>query len=207
MTLTRARIGLVATAIILLALAAFAASRCAARVSLAGQTLNVAMPADLPVDVEVIEAGPPRLPEPASSSASGVPVRLKETLSLVAHIDARVPLKTTVRYVGRIPIKASVPLNATVRTTVLGIPITAPVRGEMPIDLQLPVDLSIPIDQPIHLKLDAPITATIDQVVHIPLRANLKTRISFADASIPVGVTPSELTLPLAKIRLTGAAP
>lgn len=175
-----------------------------AHLPLQNQTLNVAMPPDLPVRVDVINAGAADVATDPAPSESGIPVRLNETLNLKVSFDSMVPLRMEVRYHGEIPVKTTVPLNTTVSTRVLGVPLNLPVQGEIPLELKLPVDLKIPIDQPVRLRFTAPLSAQIDQVVHIPLRARLDARIQFADPIIPITVREAELGLPLNALSLSG---
>jgi hypothetical protein len=175
-----------------------------AHVPLLDQRLNIVMPPDLPVQVEVLQAGAPGAPPDAST---GVPVRLNETLKLNVDFDTMVPLRMNVRYRGSIPVKTDIPINTQVRTRVLGVTMTLPIEGSIPLNLSLPVDLNIPIDQLVRLKFSAPLSGRINQIVHIPLRASLEARIRFADPLIPITVRQTELALPLRDLWLSGPTP
>lgn len=171
-------------------------------VPLHDQALQAQLPADLPVSVSVLQGRGPG----ADDDSRGIPVRLNETLKLNVDFDTEVPLSLTVRYQGTIPVNTMVPIDTTMDTRVLGIPMTLPINGEIPLDLDLPVDLTIPISQPVRLAFTAPITARVDQVVHIPLQAELETRIHFGDTPLPLRLQHSVLALPLDRLWLTGKA-
>lgn len=172
--------------------------RASVRVPMDGQELRVRIPGTLPVQVEVLDA---RGLE-AAVDARGIPVRLAETLKLRIDLDTEVPLALTVRYRGQIPVRAQVPVDTTMQTRVLGVPMSLPVKGTIPLDLDLPVDLAIPIEQPVRLKFSAPITARVDQTVHIPLKAELDARIRFGEDPIGLTVADSAFALPLRAIGL-----
>jgi hypothetical protein len=183
------------------AIACFVLVNYSARVPLRAQSLQAQMPTDLPVQVEVIQAG-----GLDGDGGEGVPVRLKETLQLQAEFDAMVPLAMNVQYRGTIPVKADVPVRTEVKTRVLGIPMTLPIEATFPLDLTLPINLEIPVKQAVRVKFSGPVSARVDQVVRIPLRAQLETRIRFTDAMIPITVRQADLEVPLSALSLSGPA-
>lgn len=164
-------------------------------VPLHDQPLAVRMPADMPVTVEVLAAG-----APGAANRDGVPVRLREQLQLRVDMDAEVPLALTVRYVGEIPVRAEIPVDTAIDTRVMGVNMTLPIKGTIPLDFMLPLDLTIPIEQDVRLDFSAPMSAHIDQDVTIPLRAGLDARIRFGEAPIDLMLQESELVLPLGSI-------
>lgn len=179
-------------------------ARYSVHVPLHEQALQVSMPDDLPVSVEVVGAGDIGA---AVADERGVPVRLDEYLDVNVMVDTEVPVNTEVHYRGSLPVKARIPVDTQMKTQLMGMDVMVPVQGTIPVDLALPVDLRIPINQAVKFKFTAPVRARVNQTVYIPVRAKLAARIRFDDPSLQIMVRQAQLALPLDQIWLTGPSP
>lgn len=175
--------------------------RYALHMPLRTQTLSVRLPAELPVEVEIL----PQAPEAtADDPGQTFPVRVNDTFSTTVRVNTRFPLKMNVPFRGEIPVDLDLPVSTTIRTRVLGVPLELPVEGEIPLHFRLPVDLVIPIDQTLPMKFDLPVSTRIDQTVNVEVRAQQHARIRLRDAPLPVTVLSGEVAVPLSWLSLVG---
>jgi hypothetical protein len=175
-----------------------------ARVPLGGQPMVVTMPEGVPVQVAVdaVETG-----TEANAAARSIPMRFKETMRVVAHIDSRIPINTVVPYHAEIPLKTTLHVDTKAKTRILGIDVTLPVVADIPVDLTIPVDLSVPINQKVPLKMSLPVKADIDQIVQIPVPGSFTSRLSFPQGPMRLDIQGTDMQVPLWAVTLQGTLP
>jgi hypothetical protein len=162
------------------------------------QRLQVQLPADLPVEVEI-------LPQAAADAPlQAIPVRIDERFRTLVRVDTQVPVRMTVPFRGEVPVDITLPLKTRVKTRVLGIEMELPVEGRIPLQFNLPVDLSIPIDQTLPMRFDLPVTTRINQTVNVQVPTQQAARIRLREARLDVTVNDSEIAVPLAWLWLVG---
>ncbi|MBI9075342.1 MAG: hypothetical protein JEZ02_08025 [Desulfatibacillum sp.] len=88
-------------------------------------------------------------------------IPLDQTFSVMVNKPFR--LKDTVR------VRAQVPIDIEVETKVLGVTMTVPVKGVLPLDIDVPLDQEIQIPGEIMVMLQKPLPVSIDQTVEAPL--------------------------------------
>lgn len=175
----------------------------AARVVLREQEVRVRLPRELAVQAEVSRAVSVRVDQ---TLPVRVPVRqaltipLKDEIPIQVSIDTVLPLHLDVPVRQVIRIDQAVQLDTKVQTRVLGIPLTLPVRGLIPVQADVPVDLVIPVRQDLPVALVAPATVRIKE----PLRTRIDTVI---DTTVPVHAALSVPVLAPVSARLTFPQP
>ncbi len=177
-------------------------SRYSLQMPLRAQALQVRLPEQLPVEVEIF---PPALDDPALRQAANLqvlPIHIDERFKTVVRVDTRLPIRMNVPYKGDIPVDITLPLKTKVRTRVLGINMELPVEGEIPLRFRLPVDLLIPIEQTLPMKLDLPVETRINQIVHVKIPTRQAARITLQEPSLDVILEKGEIAVPLSWLSL-----
>jgi hypothetical protein len=165
------------------------------------QQVEVRLPEDLPVQVEVA----PQDPDSAADvPMQSFPVRVNDTFRTVVRVDTRVPVRMRVPFRGEVPVNLDLPINTRVKTRVLGLPLEVPVEGVIPLRFSLPVDMVIPIDQVIPMKFDLPVRTHIDQTVRVQVQTRQTARIHLHDPTLAVTLQAGEIAVPLSWLSLVG---
>lgn len=169
------------------------------------QRLQVRLPEQLPVEVEILPQETPGA-DTESLPLREFPVRISDNFKTVVRVDTRVPVRMKVPFHGEVPVNITVPVNTRVRTRVLGISMELPIEGQIPLQFRLPVDLVIPIDQILPMKFDLPVSTRIDQTVNVRVQARQAARIRMHDPSLSVTLQGGEFAVPLSWLSLTAPA-
>jgi hypothetical protein len=205
----------------------------AARVVLREQQALVRLPEELKVEaslsrnvlVHVDQVLPVRGPIHQDLS-----IPLKEPIPVQVSIDTVVPLNLTVPVKHVFKLDQVIDVDSTVRTRVLGISLSLPIKGQVPVRAEVPVDIVVPIkhELPVSLTTQArvritePLRTRVDTVVEaqVPIRESLalpisepvQARLTFPQQQVQAGVDLMDLTVPfeavtLALRRTPGVAP
>lgn len=222
---------LILTAVILLVLMAalsavvawWAWHNLAARVVLREQQALVRLPPELMVEaslnrkvlVDIDQVLPVRVPIKQDLS-----IALKDPIPVQVSIDTVVPLNLSVPVKHVFKLDQVIDVDSTVRTRVLGIPLSLPVKGQVPIRADVPVDVVIPFrqDLPVALTTQAqvritdPIRTRIDTVIDakvpireslaLPIREPVSARLTFPQQQVEAGLSLMDLTVPFDAVSL-----
>ncbi len=101
--------------------------------------------------------------------SSVVQIPIRETFMIPLEKTFTVVLNTPLRLKDTIRVSTNLPLDIMVETKVLGIPMTIPVKGVIPLNLDLPVDQDINVLGEVLVNLKNPLPVEIDHVVEAPL--------------------------------------
>ena len=205
----------------------------AVRVALREQQALVHLPESLAVRAEVTRQVAVRIDQT-------LPVRVPIQQDLLIPIKDAIPVQVSIDTV--LPIKLDVPVRQTihldqvvdidthVRTRVLGIGLTLPIQGRVPVKADVPIDMVIPVrkDLPVALttlaqvRITEPVRTRIDTVIQaqVPIHESLRlpvtepvdARLTFPQQRLQAGLDLMELTIPFEAVtmalrRTMGAAP
>lgn len=195
----------------------------AARVVLREQQALIRLPEGLNVqaslsrrlEVEVDQVLPVRVPIRQDISIPlNDPIPVQVSIDTVVPIDVSVPIKHVFQ------VDQVIDVDSTVRTRVLGIPLSLPVRGQVPVRAEVPIDIVVPVrqDLPVALTTQArvritePLRTRIDTVVEarVPIRESLSlpvskpidARLTFPQRQVEAGLDLMELTVPFEDVSL-----
>lgn len=195
----------------------------AARVVLREQQALVRLPQELSVQasltrkvvVELDQVLPVRVP-----IQQDISIPLAGAIPVQVSIDTVVPVNLTVPVKHVFKLDQVIDIDSTVRTRVLGIPLSLPVKGQVPVRAEVPIDLVVPIKQdlPVALSTQAqvhitePLRTRIDTVIEakVPLRESLalpisepvNARLTFPQQHVEAGLDLMELTVPFEAVSL-----
>lgn len=198
-------------------------TRLAARVLLQEQRAQVELPAELAVraavgglvEVKLDQSWPVRVPVRQTFQ-----IPLTDPIALQASIDTVVPLAVDVAVEHTLQVDQVIAIDAKVATRFMGMPLTVPIKGQVPVKAAVPISLVIPVRKQVPLSLTVPATvrlaepieARVDTVVEtrVPLRETLRVPVTApvaATLTFPQQVTEAGLKLidfelPLDAIRL-----
>lgn len=169
------------------------------------QRLNVILPEQLPVEVEILSQ------DEVTATGDDIalrefPVQINDYFKTVVRVDTQLPIRMTVPFHGEVPVNLTLPLDTKVKTRVLGINMELPIKGEIPLRFNLPVDLLIPIDQTLPMKFDLPVNTHINQMVNVKVRTQQAARIRLRDPNLAVTVQEGEISVPLSWLSLVAPA-
>ncbi|HEY4715910.1 MAG TPA: hypothetical protein VII00_02275 [bacterium] len=100
-----------------------------------------------------------------------------QNLTVPVDIDAPVPLDLVVRFKTSIPVNTSVPIDTVVQAKILGVSVSVPVKGELPLNMMIPVEQDVPINETFRLKLITPVKVHIKEIFRVPVRTTISTDI------------------------------
>lgn len=166
------------------------------------QNLRIKLPDQLQVGIELVQMQPEAQVAGEDVEMVFLPLHLKDSLEVMTEVDAMVPLKLNVPYEGEVQVRATLPIDMTVETRFLGIPMNMPVKADVPIDALIPVKMSVPIDQKIRIKMKMPVKATLDHKVNIPIPAKQTAKIAMESDAMDITVQDSEIMMPLSGVTL-----
>jgi len=195
----------------------------AARVVLREQQALVRLPEELKVEaslsrkvvVQVDQVLPVRVPIKQDLS-----IPLKDPIPVQVSIDTVVPLNLSVPVKHVFKLDQVIDVDSTVRTRVLGISLSLPVKGQVPVRAEVPVDIVVPIQHelPIALTTQArvritePLRTHVDTVVEaqVPIRESLalpisepvQARLTFPQQRVEAGLDLMDLTVPFEAVSL-----
>ncbi|OQX64046.1 MAG: hypothetical protein B5M56_01010 [Desulfococcus sp. 4484_241] len=164
---------LVIAAVMVFLFVAYSQGKIGVMVKLKGQQqIKVRMAASFPVTADIDQMlkipvkGRASLSVPVNQS---VTVPFKKNLTVPVELDTMIPINLDVPLNLKIPIDTSVFVDTRVKTSVLGIPLTVPVKGYFPIKATIPVVQMLPIRDKIKLQLKTPVKAAINDHFEIPI--------------------------------------
>ncbi len=168
------------------------------------QRLNVQLPEQLPVEVEILQQDNAVMTD--ASEMRAFPVLIDENFRSRVRVDTRVPIRMNVPFKGEVPVDITVPVDTTVKTRVLGINMELPITASIPLRFNLPVDLVIPIEQTVPMHLDLPVNTHIKQQVTVRVQTRQAARIRLQEPVLEVDLQGSEIAVPLSWVSLTAPA-
>ena len=195
----------------------------AARVVLREQQALIRLPDELNVQasllrkvvVQVDQVLPVRVP-----IQQDISIPLNDPIPVQVSIDTVVPVNLSVPVKHVFKIDQVIDVDSTVRTRVLGIPLSLPVKGQVPVRAEVPIDFAIPVrqDLPVALTTQAqvritePLRTRIDTVIEakVPIRESLalpisepvSARLTFPQQQIEAGLDLMDLTVPFESVSL-----
>lgn len=222
---------LIVTAFILLllmgllsgAVAWWAWQNLAAQVVLKEQQADIRLPHELSVmasvnqrvQVKIDQTLPVRVPIHQSLS-----IPLEGAIPIKVSVDTVVPISIDVPFKHILKVDQVVDIDTQVKTRVLGIPMTLPIQGHIPVKADVPLDLIIPVrkDLPVALvttanvRLAEPLRTQIDTVVEarvpikemlsLPVTAPVSARLTFPQQHVQAGLNMLDLTVPFNAVTL-----
>lgn len=220
---------LVLTAVVLLVLMATSAfgvvwwvwHNLAARVVIQEQQALVQLPPELAVRAAVSEQVQVTIDEVLPITVpidQTLTIPLNDTLPVRVSIDTTLPIAIDVPVRQVIPLDQVVDVDATVRTKVLGIPMTVPVKGRIPIKADVPLDVVIPVrhtlplvlstdaqvrlQEPLRVKVNTLIQAQvpIQRQLSLPINEPVQATLSFPQRTVSAGLQLLDLTVPFTAV-------
>ena len=147
-------------------------------------------------------------------------IPIKDAIPVQVSIDTVVPLRLDVPVRQTIHLDQAIDIDTQVRTRVLGVSLSVPIQGRIPVKADVPVDMVIPVKQdvPIALTTSAlvrvtePLRTRIDTVVHaqVPIHASLRlpvtepvdARLTFPQQRVQAGLDLMDLTVPFEAVTM-----
>lgn len=161
-----------------------------ARLSLANQPATVVVPQPMPVKAKILDKldilinGSIKTKVPIDQT---IRVPIRNNLNVMVTLDHKVPIKMNVPVHAEIPLHKVIHLDSKVTVSVLGVPVTLPVRGDVPITTTVPLNIVIPVDQQVQMKFTAPARVKILSTLKVPLKTQIATTIAlYSEMHIPV---------------------
>ena len=195
----------------------------AAQVTLREQPARIRMPRSLAVraavdnrvQVKVDQVLPVRVPISQTLAIPlDQPMQVQVKVDTVVPIDLVVPVRHVVR------IDQSIALDTTVKTRVLGIPLSLPVQGTVPLKTDVPIVLDLPVKHQLPVSLNAPATVRLSeplrtridtvfeakvpvrQSLSLPVTAPVEATLSFPGQVVEAGLDVMAVSLPFQAIRI-----
>ncbi|MDY6832724.1 MAG: hypothetical protein SWC96_12970 [Thermodesulfobacteriota bacterium] len=150
------------------------------RVNLQQQQIKARMAASFPVtaDIDQMLRVPLKADIPVSVPFSqDLSVPLHKTFDVPVEINTTIPVYMTVPFKSDIPIDTQVFLETEVRTSVLGVPLTVPIKGYVPVRATIPVDQTVTVKEDFQLALRTPVTVDIQDTFTIPITTRFTTTV------------------------------
>lgn len=195
----------------------------AARVVLREQQALVRLPDELSVQasltrkvlVQVDQVMPVRVP-----IQQDISIPLKDPIPVQVSIDTVVPVNLSVPVKHVFKLDQVIDVDSTVRTRVLGIPLSLPVKGQVPVRAEVPIDITVPFKQDLpvalttqaHVRITEPLRTRIDTVIEakVPIRESLAlpisepvtARLTFPQQQVEAGLDLMDLTVPFESVSL-----
>lgn len=195
----------------------------AAQVVLKEQQADIVLPKELAVQaavnqrvrIQVDQTLPVRVP-----IHQDLTIPLKEAIPINVSIDTMVPISIDVPIKHVVRVDQVVQLDTQVKTRILGIPVTVPIQGRIPVKAEVPVDLVIPVRQnlpvalvtPATVRLTEPLRTTVDTVIEaripvheslsLPVTAPVNATLSFPQQRVRAGLDLLDLTVPFDSVTL-----
>ena len=195
----------------------------AARVVLKEQQATVRLPASLDVEatlerqvrVQVDQVLPVRVPIQQDLS-----IPLAEPLPVQVSIDTVVPVNLSVPIRHVFKLDQVIDVDSTVQTRVLGIPLSLPVRGRVPVRADVPIDIVVPFKQDLpvalttqaRVRITEPLRTRIDTVIEtrvpireslsLPIRDPVKAHLTFPRQRVEAGLELMDLNVPFESVSL-----
>nr|WP_315199594.1 hypothetical protein [uncultured Aquabacterium sp.] len=195
----------------------------AARVVLREQEADVRLPDELSVlatvsrrvEVRVDQTLPVRVPIQQDLS-----IPIEDPIPVQVSIDTIVPIRLDVPIKHVLHLDQSIEVDSQVRTRVLGIPLTLPIQGRVPVKADVPIDLVIPVRQDLpvalttmaNVRITEPLRTRIDTVVEarVPIRESfslpvtepISARLTFPQQRVTAGLNLMDLTVPFESVTL-----
>lgn len=195
----------------------------AAQVVLKEQVADIRLPKSLAVQasverkvqIKLDQTLPVRVPIQQDLS-----IPLTEAIPIKVSVDTMVPIEIDVPVKHVFKIDQVVNLDTQVRTKVLGIPMTLPVQGQIPVRAEVPIDLVIPVRKQLPVamvtqatvRLSEPLRTRIDTVLEtrVPLRgamalaltAPVSATLTFPQQRVQAGLNLLDLTVPFDAVTL-----
>ena len=195
----------------------------AARVVLREQQALVRLPEELSVQasltrkvvVQVDQVMPVRVP-----IQQDISIPLKDPIPVQVSIDTVVPVNLSVPVKHVFKLDQVIDVDSTVRTRVLGIPLSLPVKGQVPVRAEVPIDIVVPFKQDLpvalttqaRVRITEPLRTRIDTVIEakVPIRESLAlpisepvaARLTFPQQQVEAGLDLMDLTVPFEAVSL-----
>lgn len=195
----------------------------AARVVLREQQALIRLPEELSVQaslsrkvaVEIDQVLPVRVP-----IQQDISIPLNDPIPVQVSIDTVVPVEVSVPVKHVFKLDQVIDVDSTVRTRVLGIPLSLPVKGQVPVRAEVPIDIVVPVKQDLpvalttqaRVRITEPLRTRIDTVVEarVPIRESLSlpiskpvdARLTFPQRRVEAGLDLMDLTVPFEDVSL-----
>lgn len=194
-----------------------------ARVTLPPQTADITLPRELAVSatlsnrlsVQVNQVIDARVP-----IDEVLTIPMPDPLQVHASIDTSVPLALDIPVEHVLKVDQVVDLDTTVKTRVLGIPVTLPLQGKVPLKADVPISVMVPVRQRVPISFTAPVTIRfteplraristtvttqipIRETFELPVTAPVDASLSFPQQNVRAGLASMDLQVPLAAITV-----
>ncbi|RZI81427.1 MAG: hypothetical protein EOP38_19390 [Rubrivivax sp.] len=197
--------------------------RLSAHVVLRDQSAQISMPAELAVRASVSNQVQVRLDQtlrlkvPVHETLS---IPITDPIPLTVSIETSVPINLDVPIEHTLHVDQVIELDTKVKTRILGLPVTLPIKGKVPLKADVPISLVIPVrkqvpvslNTPALIRLNEPLSAKIDTLLDtqvpiresftLPVTAPVNATLSFPSQSVKAGLKHMDIQLPLADVRL-----
>ena len=142
-------------------------------------------------------------------------VPLVQTLSLpieghydtLIDLDTHVPLRTTIRYEGILPIDTLAEIEAMAPINFQNVKTYKNMRfkAKLPMKMRLPVKLEVPVDEEVRIRYRGPLKVSLQHTLQVPVDSQLNTALDVDQIfSVPVSSTlPLEMRMPASPVQAT----
>lgn len=163
--------------------------RLSLRISLEQQYLKARMAASFPVLADIDQSLNVPLDETISVTVpfeQHFSIPFNKTLEVPIELNTTIPVYMTVPFKSDIPIETEVFVDTDIKTSILGIPVSVPVKGYIPVKTTIPVDQQVEVQEDFALALRTPVSVDIKDTFQIPIKTVFSAEIPLkADLTIP----------------------
>lgn len=96
-------------------------------------------------------------------------IPINETFNVPVELETTMPINMIVKFDSIIPVTLNVPIDSVFQAKIFGIPMSIPVKGNVPLSLKIPVKKDIPINENVKIKFKAPVKVVVDSEFNIPI--------------------------------------
>lgn len=195
----------------------------AAQVVLRDQVADVNLPKELEVRATVSNKVQVKLDQMIHVKVpihEELTVPITEPIPLTVSVETTVPIHLDVPVEHMLHVEQVIDLDTTVKTRILGFPITLPIKGKVPLKADVPINLVIPVRKqlpislttPALIRMTEPLKVRVDTVLDtrvpiretmsLPVTSAVNATLTFPGKRVEAGLERMDITLPLDAIHL-----
>lgn len=146
--------------------------RISLRINLGEQYLKARMAASFPVMADIDQLLRVPLNDVISVTVpfqEHFAIPFHKTLEVPIELNTTIPVYMTVPFKSDIPIETEVFVDTVIKTSILGVPISVPIKGYIPVRATIPVDQQVVVREDFELALRSPVSVEIKDTFQIPI--------------------------------------
>ncbi len=97
------------------------------------------------------------------------PIPFNQTFEVPVELNTTIPVSMTVPFKSDIPIETEVYVNTEIKTSIMGIPFSVPIKGYIPVRASIPVDQQVEVKEDFQLALRSPVKVDIKETFQVPI--------------------------------------